>query len=95
MNYLLQRSAYDIPAVDSFPGDGSALVFRDSDTPAPPEANYPPRPEWGLRADPRPHPRDAPRGRLSKSEYLKVDGKVVDARDGGPGYTGCERKTTP
>ena len=89
------RLFYDIPAFKAFPGDGSALVFWDSGTPAPPEANYPPRPEWGFGNDPHSHPRDTAPARLQKSEFLKVDGSVVDPCNGGPcyirGYTGGAR----
>ncbi len=42
---------YDIPAIPSFPFDGSAMVMWDSGNPAPPIGNQPPRldpndPEW-------------------------------------------------
>ena len=77
---------YDIPAFESFPGDGSALVFWDSGTPAPPEANYPPRPEWGFGNDPHAHPRDTVPARIMKSEFMKVDGQVVDSCNGAPCY---------
>ena len=77
---------FGIDAFDSFPGDGSALVVWDSGTPAPPTANVPPRPEWGYGRDPHGDPRNEPRARLQKSEFLKIDGSVVDTCGGGPCY---------
>jgi hypothetical protein len=77
---------FGIDAFDTFPGTGSALIVWDSGTPAPPTANIPPRPEWGFGGDPHSHPRAEPRARLQKSEFLRVDGAVVDTCDGGPCY---------
>ena len=44
-------------------------------------------------ADPHSHPRNTPSARDQKSEFLKIDGKVVDVCAGKPcyanGYTGA------
>jgi hypothetical protein len=77
---------FGLDAFDAFPGTGSALVVWDSGTPAPPTANVPPRPEWGYGRDPHADPRNEPRARLQKSEFLKVGGAVVDTCEGGPCY---------
>jgi hypothetical protein len=89
---------YGIPEFSSFPGTGSALVVWDSGdvrsvgenvfgTGMPPTANIPPRPEWGYGVDPHAHPRSTPIARVQKSEFLKVDGAVVDVCGGGPCHT--------
>ena len=79
---------YGIPAISSFPFDGSALVVWDSGSPPPPTTNTPPT----EGADPHSHPRSDPKARLQKSEFLKVGGKVVDVCGSTPcyanGYTG-------
>jgi hypothetical protein len=83
---------YDIPAIPSYPYDGSALVIWDSGNPAPPTGNTPPAeitnldPEWAdlsacaMDHDSDPHecPRREPTARLQKSEFLKTGGAVVD-----------------
>ena len=58
----------------------------------PPITNTPPDPpEYG--GDPHSHPRNDPNGRIQKSEFLKVNGTVVDVCGGHPcyanGYTGA------
>jgi hypothetical protein len=74
--------------IPSYPFDGSALVWWDSGTPAPPLVNLPNRDG----ADPHSHPRSDPAARVQKSEFLKPGGAVVDVCGGGPcfanGYTG-------
>jgi hypothetical protein len=79
---------YGIPPIGAYPYDGSALVVWDSGSPTPPANNTPPR----AGADPHSHPRNSALGRAQKSEFLKVDGKVVDTCGVGPcyanGYTG-------
>ncbi|HEV3002003.1 MAG TPA: hypothetical protein VGW75_14770 [Solirubrobacteraceae bacterium] len=77
---------------------GSGVVFWDdgplrprgtgtAGTPPPPAANLPPREGH----DPHEHPRRSPLARRQKSEFLRVDGRIVDVC-GGPcfadGYTG-------
>jgi hypothetical protein len=80
---------YGIPAIKSYPYGGSALVVWDSGSPTPPTTNTPPR----EGADPHSHPRNTASARLQKSEFLKIDGKVVDVCGGKPcyanGYTGA------
>ena len=79
---------YGIPPIGSYPYDGSALVVWDSGSPTPPTNNTPPR----AGADPHSHPRNTAIARAQKSEFLKIDGKVVDTCGAGPcyanGYTG-------
>jgi hypothetical protein len=77
---------------------GSGVVFWDdgplrprgsgtAGTPPPPAANVPPREGH----DPHEHPRRSPAARRQKSEFLRIDGRIVDVC-GGPcfadGYTG-------
>jgi hypothetical protein len=71
---------YGIPAIPGFPFGGSALVVWDSGTPTPPITNTPPR----AGSDPHSRPRSTPAARLQKSEFLKVDGAVVDVCGGAP-----------
>ena len=89
---------YDIPAIPSYPFDGSALVIWDSGNPAPPVGNVPPMeilpadPEWAdllpcamnHGSDPHECPRRQPEARLQKSEFLKTGGQVIDACGGAP-----------
>ncbi len=88
---------YDIPAIPSFPFDGSAMVIWDSGNPAPPIGNQPPRldpndPEWAdllfcpTQHDGDPHecPRRQPDARLQKSEFLKTNGAIIDTCSGAP-----------
>ena len=83
---------YDIPAIPSYPYDGSALVIWDSLNPPPPIGSTPPVPlmmgdpgydelsdcakDHG--SDPHECPRRQPAARTQKSEFLKNDGAVVD-----------------
>jgi hypothetical protein len=69
-----------IPPIGTFPFDGSALVYWDSGTPTPPNTNTPPR----EGSDPHGRPRSTPAARTQKSEFLKVDGAVVDVCAGAP-----------
>ena len=71
---------FGIPAIPSFPFDGSALVVWDSGTPTPPTANTP---NTG-GSDPHGRPRSTPAARLQKSQFLKPDGRVVDVCGGMP-----------
>jgi hypothetical protein len=89
---------YGIPAIPSYPFDGSAVVIWDSGNPAPPVGNVPPTvigpadPEWAdLSACAQDHdsdPHECPRrqvpARLQKSEFLKTGGAVIDVCGGGP-----------
>jgi hypothetical protein len=67
-----------IPPIGRFPFGGSAIVFWDSGTPAPPITNTPNR----GGEDPHSDPRSTPAARVQKSEFLKVDGRVVDVCGG-------------
>jgi hypothetical protein len=71
---------FGIPQIPSFPFGGSALVVWDTGIPAPPTTNTPPR----EGQDPHGAPRASPRGRLQKSEFLRVGGSVIDVCDGAP-----------
>jgi hypothetical protein len=71
---------FGIPAIPSFPFDGSALVVWDSGTPAPPTTNTPP----GPGSDPHSKPRSNVNARIQKSEFLKTNGAVVDVCGGAP-----------
>jgi hypothetical protein len=79
---------YGLKRIASFPYSGSALVMWDSGTPAAPLSNIPNR----AGTDPHSHPRSDPAARRQKSEFLKVDGAVIDVCGSGPcfanGYTG-------
>jgi hypothetical protein len=88
---------YDIPAIPSYPFDGSAVVIWDSGNPAPPIVNLPPHldpndPEWAdllycptqYDGDPHECPRRQPEARLQKSEFLKTNGAVIDTCSGAP-----------
>jgi hypothetical protein len=67
-----------IPPLGKFPFKGSAIVMWDSGTPAPPITNTPNR----GGSDPHSRPRSTPAARLQKSEFLKLDGRVVDVCGG-------------
>jgi hypothetical protein len=63
-----------IPSIGKFPFGGSAIVMWDSGTPAPPITNTPNR----GGDDPHSRPRSTPAARTQKSEFLKINGHVVD-----------------
>ena len=67
-----------IPPIPKFPFGGSAIVMWDSGTPAPPITNTPNR----AGSDPHSRPRSTPAAREQKSEFLKINGKVVDVCGG-------------
>jgi hypothetical protein len=72
-----------IPRIAAFPYDGSAITYWDSGAGRngpPPPTNTPPRDG----KDPHEAPRATPAARVQKSEFLKVDGKVVDVCAGKP-----------
>lgn len=69
-----------IPSITRFPFGGSAIVMWDSGTPAPPITNMPNR----GGEDPHSDPRSTPAARVQKSEFLKVDGRVVDVCGAAP-----------
>ncbi len=66
---------FDIPAIPSYPFDGSALIIWDSGSPAPPIVNLAP----SMGVDPHSHPRNSAIGRTQKSDFLQaVGGAVTD-----------------
>jgi hypothetical protein len=69
-----------IPPIFHFPFKGSAIVMWDAGTPAPPITNTPNR----GGSDPHSRPRSTPAARVQKSEFLKIDGSVVDVCGGAP-----------
>lgn len=87
---------FDIPAIPSYPYDGSAIVIWDSGNPAPPIGSTPPveilptDPGYDELSqcakdhgsDPHECPRRHVDGREQKSEFLKNDGAVIDACGG-------------
>jgi hypothetical protein len=89
---------YGIPAIPSYPFDGSAVIIWDSGNPAPPVGNTPPAviepsdPEWAdlmdcpqaFGSDPHECPRRQPEARLQKSEFLKNGGMVIDVCSAAP-----------
>jgi hypothetical protein len=89
---------YGIPAIPSYPFDGSAIVIWDSGNPWPIGDDVPPvldptSPEWAdllpcaqryEGGDPHECPRRQPNGRLQKSEFLKTNGAVIDTCNGAP-----------
>jgi hypothetical protein len=74
---------FAIPAIASFPFNGSALVVWDSGTPTPPIENVPPRPPT-YGTDPHGKPRAQATARQQKSEFLKPNGAVIDVCSGAP-----------
>ena len=82
-----------IPSIGSFPFNGSAIVLWDTGpvrtvgtdtegTDAPPSTNTPNR----TGDDPHENPRSTPSARTQKSEFLRVNGRVVDVCGGRPCY---------
>jgi hypothetical protein len=69
-----------IPSIGKFPFPGSAIVMWDAGTPAPPITNTPNR----GGDDPHSRPRSTVAARVQKSEFLKIDGRVVDVCGGKP-----------
>ena len=79
---------YGIRSIGAFPYDGSAVVWWDAGAPPPPLENVPNR----AGEDPHGAPRSEPAARVQKSEFLQVDGKVVEVCGTAPcfarGYAG-------
>jgi hypothetical protein len=63
-----------IPAIPSYPFDGSALIVWDSGEPAPPTTNTAPM----TGSDPHSDPRNSPVARQQKSDFLQTGGAVTD-----------------
>jgi hypothetical protein len=77
---------YGIPAIQSYPFDGSAIVIWDDGpglVPPPPLGNVPPT----VGPDPHGHPRATVAARTQKSSFLDVNGRVVDVCGGLPCHT--------
>ena len=73
---------FDIPTIDSFPYEGSAIVDWDSGSPNAPAQNTPPH----EGEDPHGHPRSDPKAQQQKSDFLQVDGKVTNVCGAGACY---------
>ncbi|HZR80326.1 MAG TPA: hypothetical protein VFD92_04440 [Candidatus Binatia bacterium] len=71
---------WGIEPIPSYPWAGSAIVVWDSGTPPAPPVNLPP----SQARDPHSDPRSYVVARVQKSEFLKVDGAVVDVCEGQP-----------
>ncbi len=71
---------FDIPAIPSYPFNGSALIICDSAQPAPPIENIAPT----AGTDPHSHPRNSVLGRQQKSDFLQTGGAVTDVCVGLP-----------
>jgi len=65
---------FAIPAIPSYPFDGSALIIWDSGAATPPIENLAP----SVGADPHGDPRSDAMARVQKSEFLQTGGAVVD-----------------
>jgi len=89
-----QDPFWGIPAVSTFPYDGSAITLfdtgpvrnvapgQDNGTNPPPIADIPNR----SGDDPHEAPRRAPWGQVQKSDFLSVGGKVTNPQPGGAPY---------
>ncbi len=87
---------YDIPAIPSYPFDGSAMIIWDSGNPAPPTGNQPPAeitdvdPEWtdlstcaqNFGSDPHECPRRQVEARSQKSQFFASTCPIVDTCSG-------------
>lgn len=71
---------FGIPAIPSYPFDGSALIIWDSGSPTPPTSNIPPT----AGADPHSHPRSSVVARQQMSDFLTTGGAVTDVCVGIP-----------
>jgi hypothetical protein len=65
---------YGIPAIPSYPFNGSALIIWDSGAATPPITNTAPM----VGDDPHSDPRNSPVGRQQKSDFLQTGGSVTD-----------------
>jgi hypothetical protein len=70
----------DIPAIPSYPFNGSALVVWDSGAATPPITNTAP----STGNDPHSDPRSSVAARNQKSEFLRTGGDVIDVCSGAP-----------
>ena len=69
-----------IPAIPSYPFNGSALIVWDSGADTPPITNTAP----STGNDPHSDPRNSVAGRNQKSEFLRTGGDVIDVCSGAP-----------
>jgi hypothetical protein len=69
-----------IPAIPSYPFNGSALIVWDSGAATPPITNTAPN----TGNDPHSDPRNSVAGRNQKSEFLRTGGDVIDVCSGAP-----------
>ena len=65
---------WGLDCIESYPYDGSAIVYWDSGTPPPPPNNVAP----SEGEDPHEDPRRNPDAQRQKSEFLESDGAVLD-----------------
>jgi hypothetical protein len=91
-----RQPLYGIQRFAAFPYSGSAIIYFDTGpfTPANPEGarthptdEVPPRPP-AYGEDPHGDPRASRHGRVQKSEFLRIGGRVVDVCGGKPCYAG-------
>ena len=77
---------YGIPAIPSYPFNGSAMVVWDSGATTPPTTNTPPTngPCPGPSCDPHSVPRSTLIARQQKSDFLQIGGAVTDVCAGAP-----------
>ena len=71
---------FGIPAIPSYPFDGSALIVWDSGAATPPTTNTAPM----TGPDPHSDPRNSPVARQQKSDFLQTGGMVTDVCSGLP-----------
>ena len=71
---------FGIPAIPSYPFNGSALIIWDSGAVPPPITNTAP----SMGADPHSHPRNSAVARQQKSDFLQIGGMVFDVCAGLP-----------
>ncbi len=71
---------FGIPAIPSYPFNGSAMVVWDSGAATPPTTNTAPN----TGADPHSDPRNSPVARTQKSDFLQTGGAVTDVCSGAP-----------
>jgi hypothetical protein len=71
---------FGIPAIPSYPFNGSAMVVWDSGAATPPTTNTAP----ATGADPHSDPRNSPVARQQKSDFLQTGGAVTDVCSGAP-----------